>query len=45
MDKRTALRLLKDLNQSIDACYTGEWVEIEEEAFLTVLKNYLEVKE
>jgi hypothetical protein len=45
MDKKTALRLLKDLNQSIDVCYTGEWAEIDEEAFFTILKNYLEVEE
>jgi hypothetical protein len=40
MDKKTALRLLKDINLSID-----EWAEIEEEAFLTILKNYIEVEE
>ena len=44
MDKQTALRLLKDLNQSITMC-GDEWAEIEEDDFFIILKNYMEVEE
>ena len=40
MDKKTALRLLKDLNISIDSPN----YEIEEETFLIILKNYMRVE-
>jgi hypothetical protein len=43
MDKETALRLLKDLNQSIEVDQNF-WTEIPEETFLTILKNYIEVE-
>lgn len=44
MKKQTALRLLKDLNQSITLC-NDEWAEIDEDDFFIVLKNYIEVEE
>jgi len=45
MNKQTALRLLKDLNQNINIYYNGEyWAEIDEESFFIVLKNYVEVE-
>ena len=43
MNKQTALRLLKDLNQSITIC-NDEWAEIDEESFFSILKNYIEVE-
>jgi hypothetical protein len=43
MNKDTALRLLKDLNMII--CQTNEWADMDEEDFLIILKNYIEVEE
>ena len=44
MNKQTALRLLKDLNQCIAVC-GDEWGEIKEGDFFIILKNYIEVEE
>ncbi len=43
MDKQTALRLLKDLNQSIEVDQDF-WTEIPEETFLIILNNYIKVE-
>jgi len=43
MNKKTALRLFKDVNMAITV--SDEWAEIDEDNFLLILKNYIEVEE
>ena len=43
MNKQTALRLLKDLNQCITMC-SNDWGEIKEDDFFIILKNYMEME-